>query len=86
MSFPFCCAYQTIEVPGDKYILEAAEEANLALPYDCRFGSCVTCGGRIESGTVDQTDQIFLSDELIDQVRSHKGGGLWWWLGGGRVT
>jgi ferredoxin len=61
---------QTLEIPGDQYILEAAEEANVSLPYDCRLGSCVTCGGKIESGTVDQTDQIFLSDELMDQVKA----------------
>lgn len=59
---------QTLEIPGDKYILDAAEEANISLPYDCRFGTCVTCGGKIESGTVDQSDQIFLTDELMDQV------------------
>ena len=69
--FLLCCSRlpQTLEIPGDQYILEAAEEANVSLPYDCRLGSCVTCGGKIESGTIDQTDQIFLSDELMDQVK-----------------
>lgn len=64
---------QTLDIPGDKYILDAAEEANISLPYDCRFGTCVTCGGKVESGTVDQSDQIFLTDELMNQVR--------WWVG-----
>lgn len=54
---------RTIEVPANKPILEAAEEAGMDLPYQCRMGICGVCSAlRLESGDVEQSEAMFISE------------------------
>lgn len=44
---------ETIAVERDETVLDAAENANIALPFGCRTGACATCTGRLRTGEVE---------------------------------
>jgi len=57
----------TIDVAEDEYILEAAEDAGLHLPYDCRSGTCTTCMQKCLEGEMDQDLAFAISDEELEK-------------------
>lgn len=44
---------QTIEVASNETLLEAGEDEGWDLPYACRQGQCISCGGHIADGPAD---------------------------------
>jgi 2Fe-2S type ferredoxin len=57
---------ETVEVRENQTLLEAGEEQDWDLPYACREGQCVSCGGHVTDGPAD--DYIIHSNnEMLGQ-------------------
>ena len=55
-----------LEVREDESILEAALDAGIDMPHDCKLGVCLTCPSKIVSGKVDQ-DGSTLDDSVMER-------------------
>ncbi len=57
----------TVEIPENRYILQAVEETGVELPFSCRNGACTACAVKIIAGEVDQAEAIGLSPQLKER-------------------
>jgi ferredoxin len=48
----------TIPCRASEFILQAALDPGIELPYSCLQGWCVTCAGRLLAGEVDQSASL----------------------------
>ncbi|WP_336362653.1 2Fe-2S iron-sulfur cluster-binding protein [Halalkalicoccus salilacus] len=62
---------ETIEVANNETLLEAGEDEGWDLPYACRQGQCVSCGGQITDGPsedfVEHDNQQMLDEDEIGE-------------------
>ena len=62
---------ETIEVASNENILDAGEDEGWDLPYACREGQCLSCGGHITNGDaheyVQHSNNETLGDDEIEK-------------------
>lgn len=62
---------ETLDVANNETLLEAGEDEGWDLPYACREGQCLSCGGRVADGSdasevMQMSNNEVLSDEEIE--------------------
>ncbi|MEM8604590.1 MAG: 2Fe-2S iron-sulfur cluster-binding protein [Cyanobacteria bacterium P01_H01_bin.121] len=59
--------HYSVKVPGDRYILQTAENQGAPLPFACRNGACTTCAVRVKAGQLAQPEAMGLSPDLRER-------------------
>ncbi|EFW92827.1 ferredoxin [Haladaptatus paucihalophilus DX253] len=59
---------ETVRAAAAESVLEAAERADIGLPFGCRTGACATCTGRLLSGKIEheREPRALKTDSLAD--------------------
>ena len=62
---------ETVDVPENQTLLEAGEDQGWDMPYACRQGQCLSCGGHVADGPsedylVHDDQQMLEAEELED--------------------
>jgi len=61
----------TIEVANNETVLEAGEDEGWDLPYACRQGQCLSCGGKVQNGDahdyVRHSNNETLGDDEVEK-------------------
>lgn len=63
---------ETIEVANNETLLEAGEDEGWDLPYACRQGQCLSCGGKIPDGDANEFVQ-HSNNETLSEDEVEKG-------------
>ena len=59
---------QTLEVPGDKTILQVLREQSIAVETACELGVCGTCRTRYLEGEADHRDFVLETHEQENEL------------------
>lgn len=59
--------YGTFEAGEYDYILDAAEAADYAWPFECRAASCANCAAILKEGDIEMDMNLFLTDEEVEE-------------------
>jgi len=57
--------HQTIDIQEGVFILDAANEVGIRLPFLCRTGDCSNCVCKLVTGSVQQGAQTVLSESEL---------------------
>ncbi|CAK9034298.1 unnamed protein product [Durusdinium trenchii] len=57
----------SFECAADEYVLAQAEEQGIEMPSLCRYGNCAACIGKLLSGHMDQSEQVYLTEEELEE-------------------
>lgn len=55
----------TFETTEHRYVLDAAEDADLDWPFECRAASCANCSAILHEGDVEMDMDLILTEEEV---------------------